>query len=157
MKEIILKPIGYVKNNRIDLSDDFWGEIISEIELVEELPKDTLDGIDTYSHLEIIFYFNKIEPEKIIFSGHPRENPDWPKVGIFAQRKKDRPNQIGATIVKLLKREGKKIFVKYLDATNGTPILDIKPIIKEFLPQEEISQPAWATELMKKYWNEKTS
>ncbi|MES1220024.1 MAG: TrmO family methyltransferase, partial [Bacteroidota bacterium] len=73
---------------------------------------------------------------------------------IFAQRKKDRPNSIGLTTVELIERKGKTITVRYLDAIDGTPILDIKPVMKEFLPASEIRQPVWATELMKEYWLE---
>ena len=73
-------------------------------------------------------------------------------MGIYAQRKRDRPNAIGITIAELVKREGNKIWVKYLDAIDGTPILDIKPVMKEFLPTKEIKQPKWSVELMKEYW-----
>jgi tRNA (Thr-GGU) A37 N-methylase len=59
---------------------------------------------------------------------------------------------LGATIVKIIKREGVQLFVKGLDAIDGTPVLDIKPVMKEFLPRGEVSQPDWATELMKNYW-----
>jgi len=58
----------------------------------------------------------------------------------------------GITIAELVKREGNKIWVKYLDAIDGTPILDIKPVMKEFLPAGEIRQPKWSVELMKEYW-----
>lgn len=53
---------------------------------------------------------------------------------------------------KILKRDGKQLYVSGLDAVDGTPILDIKPVMKEFLPREEINQPEWASELMKHYW-----
>jgi len=59
---------------------------------------------------------------------------------------------LGATIVKIIKREGSQLFVQGLDAIDGTPVLDIKPVMKEFLPREEVRQPEWATELMKNYW-----
>ena len=149
---MILNAVAVVKNNRHDLSDDFWGSVISEIELIRDIPADAFNGIDEFSHLEIIFHFDKADKSKIIFSGHPRGNKGWPNVGIFAQRKKDRPNGIGLTIVELVKREGNKIWVKYLDAIDGTPILDIKPVMKEFLPSGEIKQPQWSIELMKDYW-----
>jgi len=42
--------------------------------------------------------------------------------------------------------------VKFLDAINGTPVLDIKPVFKEFLPKIEIRQPVWVADLMKNYW-----
>jgi tRNA-Thr(GGU) m(6)t(6)A37 methyltransferase TsaA len=150
--DIILQPVAFVKNTRTDLSDDYWGTVISEIELAEGIPAEAFAGIDEFSHLEIIFHFNQSDPSAIVFSGHPRGNPDWPHVGIFAQRKKDRPNALGLTIVELVKREGKTIRVKYLDAVDGTPILDIKPVMKEFLPATTIQQPQWSVELMKKYW-----
>ena len=48
--------------------------------------------------------------------------------------------------------QGLRVEVEELDATDGTPVLDIKPLIREFLPNEEIVQPGWATELMKHYY-----
>lgn len=149
---ISFSPVAIVKNSRKDLSDDFWGTVISEIELLPGIPADAFNGIDEFSHLEIIFHFDKLDKSKIVFNGHPRGNKNWPPVGIFAQRKKDRPNAIGLTIVELIKREGNTIWVKYLDAVDGTPILDIKPVMKEFLPVSVIKQPGWSTELMKDYW-----
>lgn len=150
--DIVLQPVALVKNTRTDLSDDFWGTIISEIELAPAIPTDAFDGIDAFSHIEIIFHFNQSDPKKIVFSGHPRGNKDWPHIGIFSQRKKDRPNALGLTIAELIKREGNKIWVRNLDAINGTPIIDIKPVMKEFLPEGEIRQPQWSHELMKEYW-----
>lgn len=150
--EIILKPIAIVKNSRTELSDDYWGNVISEIELVDNIPAHSFDGIEEFSHLEILFYFNQSDKSKIIFNGHPRGNKNYPSVGIFAQRKKDRPNSIGLTIVELLERNGNKLTVKNLDAINGTPVLDIKPVMKEFLPTTALKQPQWSSELMREYW-----
>jgi len=149
--EIILKPIGFVKNSRKEKLDDHWSEIISEIILVDELPTESLDGIDDFSHLEIIFYFDKSDK---VFTGseHPRENPAYPKVGIFAQRKKDRPNHLGLTVVNLIKKDGKILTVKNLDAIDGTPVLDIKPVFEEYLPKGNIEQPQWTHDLMKNYF-----
>ena len=150
--EIVVMPVGYVHNQRTDLSDDYWGSVVSEIELVSEIPPSAFDGIDSFTHLEIVFHFNQADPEKLVFDAHPRGNKEWPRVGIFAQRKKDRPNRIGITIVELVKREANKIWVRYLDAIEGTPVIDIKPVMKEFLPLSPVMQPAWSSELMKVYW-----
>ncbi len=149
---IILEPVAFVKNTRTDLSDDYWGTVISEIELLPHVPSKAFNGIEEFSHLEIVFHFDKSDRSKAVFFGHPRGNKGWPEVGIYAQRKRDRPNAIGITIAELVKREGNKIWVKYLDAIDGTPILDIKPVMKEFLPTKEIKQPKWSVELMKEYW-----
>ncbi len=151
IKEIILKPIASVKNSRKEKSDDNWSKIVSEIELINNIPTESLDCIETFSHLEIIYFLDKAE-KTITGSEHPRENPNWPKVGIFAQRKKDRPNHIGLTIVNLIKKDGRKLIVSNLDAIDGTPILDIKPVFEEYLPKGEIRQPNWSRELMKNYW-----
>lgn len=149
-----IKPIAYVKNSRQEIEDDHWGSIVSEIELVEEISELALSGISDFSHLEIIFYFDKVSDDNIQYNArHPRNNPSYPKVGIFSQRGKNRPNKLGLTSVELLSHSDCTITVRGLDAINGTPIIDIKPIMKEFLPKGELKQPKWSTELMEKYWD----
>ncbi|PGM53303.1 tRNA (N6-threonylcarbamoyladenosine(37)-N6)-methyltransferase TrmO [Bacillus sp. AFS053548] len=148
-----INPIAFVKNSRKEIEDDHWGSIISEIELVEEFNEEALSGISDFSHLEIIFYFNKVTDEMIQYNArHPRNNNQFPKVGIFAQRGKNRPNKLGLTSVELLKHSGRILTVKGLDAIDGTPIIDIKPIMKEFLPKGEVKQAEWSKNLMGKYW-----
>lgn len=150
--DILLQPIASVTNQRTTPADDFWGSTISEITLLEHIPMEAFDTIENFSHLEIIYYFDKVQKDKNIFSGRPRNNPDYPNVGIFAQRKRDRPNQLGLCTVELLEHVGRSIFVKYLDAINSSPILDIKPVFKEFGVKKEIIQPPWVADLMKEYW-----
>ncbi len=151
--KIELTPIGYVKNSRKEVTDDFWGKVISEIELTDEFTPEALKGITEYSHAEVIFYFDKADKEKVLKgSRHPRGNKEWPLTGVFAHRVKDRPNHLGHTIVNIVSSNGNVLTVKGLDAVDGTPVLDIKPVLKEFLPREEVTQPAWASELMKDYW-----
>ena len=150
---INLSPIAFVKNIRAEIQDDHWGDVVSVIELDSAFSEEALYQIESFSHAEIVFYFHLVDENKIETGArHPRNNTEWPKVGIFAQRGKNRPNRLGVTTVKILKREGRQLFVQGLDAIDGTPVLDIKPVIKEFLPREEIRQPVWATELMKNYW-----
>lgn len=149
---ITLQPIAYISNKRVTATDDFWGDTISEITLAEHIPTEAFDGIESFSQLEIIYYFDKADPAKIVYSGHPRGNKAWPLLGIFAQRKKDRPNQIGLCMVQLIEHNGRTLKVKYLDAIEGTPVLDIKPVFKEFKVPGEIRQPQWVGELMVDYW-----
>jgi tRNA (adenine37-N6)-methyltransferase len=151
MSEIIINPIGFVNNDRIEPIDDNWSSVESIIELADNLPDECFDGIEEFSHLEIIYFFDK-STKTFIGSEYPRENKDYPKVGIFAQRKKDRPNHIGATIINLIRRDGRKLVVKNLDAINGTPIIDIKPVFNEYLPIGAVKQPKWTKDLMKNYW-----
>lgn len=149
---ISLTPLAYVKNSRKSAIDDQWGEIISEIELANHIPTEAFVKINQFSHLEIIYYFDQVKFEDIIFSGKPRGNQAYPELGIFAQRKKDRPNQLGLCTVELIQHDDRILTVKYLDAIDGTPILDIKPVYREFEPKSEISQPNWVSELMSEYW-----
>jgi tRNA-Thr(GGU) m(6)t(6)A37 methyltransferase TsaA len=150
---IFLSPIGTVRNSRQSVEDDGWGGIVSVIELNSSFTEEALLGIEQFSHAEIFFYFHLVEDAKIESGArHPRNNQAWAKVGIFSQRGKNRPNRLGATIVKIIERRGSHLFVQGLDAVDGTPVLDIKPVMREFLPQENVTQPQWAAELMRNYW-----
>ena len=152
--QISIVPIAKVNNNRKAIEDDNWGSVISTIELSENMSESCLEGINEFSHLEIIFFFDKVADDNIQFEArHPRNNKEYPKVGIFAQRGKNRPNKLGVTIVELLERKNKKLIVKGLDAIDGTPIIDIKPVMKEFMPKGEVKQPNWSICLMDRYWN----
>jgi tRNA-Thr(GGU) m(6)t(6)A37 methyltransferase TsaA len=147
-----LQPIGFVKNSRRTPTDDNWETVTTDIVLADHLPAEALSSISDFSHLEIIYLFDRVKEKDIVYSGHPRGNLLYPLVGIFAQRKKDRPNRLGLTTVELLEHKGRSISVKYLDAIDGTPILDIKPVFKEFQAKSEIKQPDWVADLMKDYW-----
>jgi tRNA (Thr-GGU) A37 N-methylase len=83
---------------------------------------------------------------------HPRGNPAWPEVGIFAQRATDRPNRLGLCTCALVAVDGASIVVRGLDAIDGTPVLDVKPYLEEFAPRREVRQPPWSHELMRGYW-----
>jgi tRNA (adenine37-N6)-methyltransferase len=155
---IHIEPIAFVSSARTSAEDDFWGDELAEITLVDTLSPDALVGVEAFSHVEVLFIFHQVSPDKIVTgSRHPRSNAAWPKVGIFAQRGKNRPNRIGSTICRVIKVEGRKLTVAELDAIEGTPVIDIKPVLKEFLPRQATGQPAWATELMSKYWLKKSS
>ena len=150
---INLFPIGKVVNSREEIEDDYWGNTLSAIILDDSIDSSSLKGIEEFSHLEIIFHFDKADDNKIVTGArHPRNLEHLPETGIFAQRGKNRPNKLGLTIVKLIKKKKKTLIVEGLDAINGSPVLDIKPVYKEFLPSEEIRQPEWIKEIMKDYW-----
>ncbi len=153
---INLQPIGIVHNKRSLPVDDHWsGGLVSIIELVAPYTAESLQGLDTFSHAEIIFHFDQVTESKIVSGArHPRNNPDWPAVGIFAQRGKNRPNRLGLTVVSVLKVDGRHLHVSGLDALDGTPVLDIKPVMAEFLPRGALRQPDWSHALMKAYWDE---
>ena len=154
MSETIqLHPIGYVRGGRKEPIDDGWDEVVASIELAPGYGPEALAGLDGFSHVEVVFHFHRVAESAVVTSARrPRGRADWPKVGIFAQRGKDRPNRIGVTICKLLAVRGATIQVSGLDAVDGTPVIDIKPCMRGFLPREEVVEPAWASELMESYW-----
>jgi tRNA (adenine37-N6)-methyltransferase len=151
--DITLKPVATIHNSRREATDDYWGSVITEITLEDHIPTEAFENIEMFSHIEVIFYFDKAGDNQMVFSGKPRGNPDYPVMGIFAQRKKDRPNKLGLCTAELLARNGRTIIVKGLDAIDGTPVLDIKPVFKEFRPAGDTKQPTWVADLMKKYWS----
>ena len=150
---ICVEPIGYVRAERTGTTDDFWGGTESRIVLVNSMPVDALLGMEEFSHAEVLFHFDRVDPAQLVRgSRHPRDNPAWPKVGILAQRAKCRPNLLGSTIVRVLGREGRVLRVAELDALDGTPVIDIKPVMAGFLPRQPVHQPVWSRELMSTYW-----
>ena len=155
LSEIALKPIGIVHSPIREPLDDVWGGVTARIELDESrFTAESLAGLDAFSHIEVVFVFDRVADSEInADSRHPRGRTDWPKIGIFAQRGKNRPNRIGVTICRLLAVHGLAVVVEGLDAIDGTPVLDIKPYMQEFAPRGEVCQPAWSTELMSQYWN----
>jgi tRNA (adenine37-N6)-methyltransferase len=157
--DIALHPIGKVHSSE-HISEqasreDYWGDVVSEIRLDEKgFTPDALDGLSEFSHVEVLFCLHGV-PEDAVVSGlrHPRSNPNWPQVGIFAQRGKARPNRIAATICRLLSVQGLTLKVQGLDAFDDSPVLDIKPVFAEFTPERAaIRQPKWTHELMADYF-----
>jgi tRNA (adenine37-N6)-methyltransferase len=150
---IAIEPIGYVRSGRRELLDDDWDRVPARIELCPEFGAEALAGLEAFSHAEVVYHFDRVA-EATVERGarHPRGNARWPRVGIFAQRAKDRPNRLGTTIVEIRRCEGRALTVAGLDAVDGTPVVDIKPVMVEFLPRSPVRQPGWSTELMRAYW-----
>jgi tRNA-Thr(GGU) m(6)t(6)A37 methyltransferase TsaA len=150
--DFTVTPVGYVRGGRTAVEDDEWGSVTARIEL-EGFDPDAFLAIDGFSHVEVLFGFDRVDPDAVCRGArHPRGRDDWPLVGIFAQRAKDRPNRIGSTVCELVAVDGAAIEVRGLDAVDGTPVLDVKPYLPGFAPRGEVRQPAWAEELMDGYW-----
>jgi tRNA (Thr-GGU) A37 N-methylase len=151
---ITLHPIGTVRSARNEPIDDGWDTIATRIELdPAQFQPDATAGLGDFSHIEVVYHFDRVGDDEINTGArHPRGRKDWPLVGILAQRGKGRPNRIGVTVCKLLSVDGLTVRVQGLDAIDGTPVVDVKPVMKGFLPRGEIKEPEWAGELMKGYW-----
>jgi len=145
IKEVRMKPIGYVKraSKQEDVRDR---SLVSEIVVKKSLTK-ALDGIEDFSHVFVVFYMHQVsEKETKILKVHPRGRMNLPLLGVFATRTAFRPNPIGLTLVELLKRKGKVLVVRGLDAFDGTAVLDVKPYnSRDMVPDAKV--PEWHKKL----------
>ncbi|MDP2728586.1 MAG: tRNA (N6-threonylcarbamoyladenosine(37)-N6)-methyltransferase TrmO [Dehalococcoidia bacterium] len=143
---ISIRPIGWVRNQVTQLRDD-WSQIVSEIE-VEETWVEALEGIEQFSHIVVLFWMHRLEEkERNIKRIHPKDRLDLPLLGVFATRTQYRPNPIGVTVARLLRREGRSLWVQGLDALDGSPVLDLKPYTPALEPTSEVTLPDWVARL----------
>jgi tRNA-Thr(GGU) m(6)t(6)A37 methyltransferase TsaA len=130
-----LHPIGIVHTVASD--DEIranYKELEATVEILSEY-SDGLDGLQNYSHIFVIGYFNRLRSEQLgVLKVKPRRQlgegmkvEELPLVGVFALGSPSRPNPIGLSLVELLKIDGRFLTVKGLDYFDGTPVLDIKP------------------------------
>ena len=131
--DIKFKPIGVVRTKGSDADVREKGDLEGELEIYPEFAEG-LEGIEGYSHLFVLVYFDRLRAEQI---GPLRVKPrgllrrgfkldELPLLGVFALDSPTRPNPVGLTLVRLTKREGNRLLVRGLDFFDGTPILDIK-------------------------------
>ncbi len=148
---IELRPIGVVrspeKESRKGSFDDVEAEILLDEDLVEGL-----EGLDEFSHIEVVFAMHLPSPRtergSLKFRVHPRGHRFLPAVGLFATRSPSRPNRIGSTLCELLEVENNTIRVRGLDALDGSPVLDIKaPTLKHAEKYEEMRFAEWMHQL----------
>jgi tRNA (adenine37-N6)-methyltransferase len=147
-------PIAYVIGGRAEPTDDYWGGTQSIIRIDgSRFGEDATKGLDEFSHLEVVFRFHLTDPTDLnLGARRPRDNPEWPEVGIFGHRNMRRINWLGVSRCRLVKVDGLDIHVSELDAVDGTPVLDIKPWFVEMGPRGTVSQPSWPTEMLRYYY-----
>jgi tRNA-Thr(GGU) m(6)t(6)A37 methyltransferase TsaA len=105
-----------------------------EVEVFKKY-EEGLKDIEGFSHIILIYYFHKSEG----YSLKVKPFLDNKLRGLFATRAPRRPNQIGLSVVKLLDRKGNILFIEGIDVLEGTPLLDIKPHVPGFYPEEDVS------------------
>lgn len=147
-----LEPIGVVASTRAQAQDDNWDSETAAITLLPPYDDRALAGLSTFSHCIVVYVFDQATWDESRMSRHPRGNQEWPEVGIFAQRAKDRPNRLGVTVCRIIEVTDSTLRLEGLDAIDGTPVVDIKPWMVEFGPRGMVSQPEWSSELMNDYW-----
>lgn len=150
----VVEPIAHVVGGRIEPTDDYWGGARAIIRIDEKrFTSDSTKGLDAFSHLEVVFRFHLTDPTDLnLGARRPRDNPDWPEVGIFGHRNMRRINWLGVSRCRLLEVDGLDLHVEGLDAVDGTPVLDIKPWFVEFGPRGEVHQAHWTTAMLGHYF-----
>jgi tRNA-Thr(GGU) m(6)t(6)A37 methyltransferase TsaA len=142
-----MKAIGFIRTNAGKRRYDGWRDVVSEI-VIDSDYEEALEGIEDFSHIYVLFYLHESErpfKKKI----HPTGNPELPLVGAFATRTPNRPNHIAQSLVKLLSRKKNILTVEGLDAYNGSPVLDIKPLTS-YPKRDEVKFPEWITTIREK-------
>jgi tRNA-Thr(GGU) m(6)t(6)A37 methyltransferase TsaA len=146
-KTIEMRPIGFVSRvspNENERDRSLVAKIVSDEDLAP-----ALDGIEAWSHIYVIFWLNRMdhaaEPEL-----HHRDGE-----GVFAARSPIHPNPLGLTLLELIKREGNVLWVRGLDAYDGTPVVDVKPYPDweqgHFIIVTDFKVPGWLTEIMERH------
>ena len=97
-----------------------------------------LKDLDGFSHIVLIYYFHKVKESSLEIKPFLDDQIH----GIFSTRAPSRPNPIGISVVRLVRIEGKILWIKDLDIIDGTPVLDIKPYIPEF-DSQDITKRGW--------------
>jgi len=165
--KMTLLPVGIIKNRveepflvagdaglemrgEFDATMDHVREVrqaISEI-VIDERLAGLLDGIEEYSHLLLLYWAHKVpEESRSLTRVHPMGRKDIPEVGIFSTCSPARPNPVLTTVVWLSRRRGNVLEVAGLDAVDGSPVVDIKPYVKDSYPQEGVRVPDWMEQL----------
>jgi tRNA-Thr(GGU) m(6)t(6)A37 methyltransferase TsaA len=125
-----LRPIGYVRSVLVRREDaprqggegapDAWIEVAPEL-------AEALKGLTTGQEVILITWFHQADRDTL--QVHPRNELDRPLTGVFATRSPDRPNPLGLHRVRIIEIHGTRLRVGPLEAIDGTPVVDIKPVL----------------------------
>jgi len=129
-KTYAVKPIGFVESTLKDRrgapkqgnegAPDAWIKFVPGV-------LRALDGLSVWQEIVVITWLHQAKRE--VLKVHPRSNKNAPLTGVFATRSPDRPNPLGLHQVKVLEIDGGRLRVGPLEAIDGTPVVDIKPIL----------------------------
>jgi len=156
-REIGFRPVGVV---RTQASDDEIRErsreLVATIDIFPEF-EEALDGLEGFSHIFVLSFLNRLKHEQVgVLKVRPRrllrrgfKLEELPLVGVFALDSPTRPNPIGLTLVRLVRRQGRKLTVLGLDCFDGTPVLDIKPYRDDYRA-DQYQLAEWYRELRDK-------
>jgi tRNA-Thr(GGU) m(6)t(6)A37 methyltransferase TsaA len=129
---IMIRPIGIIHSEhlsaeRTPIQPVYAKGCLGRVEVFPEFMAGLRD-LEGFSHLFLIYHFHKAGAVKLIVKPFLQDV----ERGVFATRAPCRPNAIGLSSVKLLRRDGRMLYVDGVDILDGTPLLDIKPFVTRF-------------------------
>jgi tRNA-Thr(GGU) m(6)t(6)A37 methyltransferase TsaA len=129
---LALKPIGVIQSEHEDPASTPIQPVCAEgccgrVEVFEAYSEGLAD-IEGFSHLHLIYWLHRAAPGTLTVTPFLEDVEH----GIFATRTPTRPNPLGLSVVRLVERRGRILFVEGLDVLDGTPLLDIKPYVERF-------------------------
>jgi tRNA-Thr(GGU) m(6)t(6)A37 methyltransferase TsaA len=116
MADFSLRPVGCVESILVSVDD-----------APRQPDEGALDGLDPGMTVLVLTWLDRADRDTLAV--HPRSDPTRPLTGVFATRSPDRPNPIGLHEVQILAISGLRVHVHALEALDGTPILDVKPLL----------------------------
>ena len=130
--DYVLYPIGFLQSPLKELQEaprqgregapDAWLEVHASV-------AEGLEGIEVGDEIIVITWLHKAQ--RAILKVHPRGDETIPLAGVFATRSPDRPNPLGLHRVTVLSIDGKRLKVGPIEAIDGTPVVDIKPVLPQ--------------------------
>jgi tRNA-Thr(GGU) m(6)t(6)A37 methyltransferase TsaA len=126
-----IRPIGRVESPLVDLADapKQGDEGAPDASLViDPAYQRAVSGLEAGADVFVLTWLDRAARDTLVV--HPRDDPAVPVRGVFATRSADRPNPIGLHRVRILEIEGSRIRVRPLEALDGTPVVDVKPVIE---------------------------
>jgi tRNA (adenine37-N6)-methyltransferase len=139
MKEhlITMHPVGVVHSPHKEAKGTpIQGVFSEDVEAWVELEDKYVEGLrdlDGFSHAILLYHFHLSDREEIVAKPYLEDQEH----GIFAIRGPQRPNRIGFSIVKIKRIKGNRLYFTDVDVLDGTPVLDIKPYVKQFDSRED--------------------
>jgi tRNA-Thr(GGU) m(6)t(6)A37 methyltransferase TsaA len=131
-ESVTYRPIGVIRSPHTDpakcpIQPRYARGIEGRIE-IDPAFEEGLDDLDGFSHIVLLFHLHRANPHRLkvvpFFDDVPR--------GVFSTRAPSRPNPIGMSVVRLLRRDGCVLHIADVDVLDGTPLLDIKPHVERF-------------------------
>ena len=131
-QRIDLEPIGRISSLLTDLGEaPRQGDEGAPTAAIEVEPKflEALTGLEVGDRLIVLTWLHR--GDRSVLAVHPRDDPSRGRLGVFATRSSDRPNPIGLHEVELLGVDGSSLRIGPIEALDGTPVLDIKPVLAD--------------------------